>query len=131
MVGHPPKKLHQNYATEDGDLPNEGTNPKYDPKGTLGSYRTSDEQTPFAEGTRLFEGFGANAEDLERGYCEPGIEDLPDYDKVNYQERWTEPSQPSEGPGNTLGMSKDYEFRMRERQSRGFLTRPRIPTERN
>jgi hypothetical protein len=131
MAEHTRESKRQNYNTADGGLPDSGTNPKYDPKGTLKSYMGDPNQFPNPEGVKLYEGFGADASDLVRGYCDPGIAELPDYDKVNYQERWVEPSSPTEGPGDTMSLPEDYEFRMRERKSRGFLTRPRIPTERN
>lgn len=107
-----------------------GKHPKYDQDQTLGSYRTS--ETPFSnpEEIHVFEGFGANKADLERGWCEAEVKELPNYDKANYHDRWSQPMLPDEDQGNRMFMNQDMEFRMKERESKGFLTRPRIPTER-
>lgn len=107
-----------------------GTNPKYDTKANLGTYRTSAEQFPDPEGMVYFTGFGADAMDCERGFCDPNVQELPDYDKLNYVERYTQPRIPDEDQNNTLSMPKDWEFRQKDRESKGFLTRPHIPTER-
>lgn len=104
--------------------------PIYDPKGTLGSYQSSAEPFPNPEGIRLFSGFGADDEDLERGFCEPGLAERPDYDKANYQLRSTVAKEPDEDFANTGVLPDDIEFRSRNIRSKGFLTRPRIPTER-
>lgn len=106
-------------------------NPKYDPKGMLGSYRTSEDPFPNPADVKVFSGFGADDADLERGWCEPGIASRPDYDKANYHERWTVPKVPDEDFADTGILPDDVEFRQRELRSKGFLTRPRIPTERN
>ena len=111
---------------------------KYDDKGMLGSYRTRDSQFPNPAGMKTFTGFGADKSDLERGFCEPTIRQLPDYDKVNYSERYTEPKRSDEedadsGLGGFFGFGadrKDFEFREKERTSKGFLTRPKLPTDR-
>lgn len=106
-----------------------GVNDKYREKGRLGSYRTSDTQFPNPSGVEVFEGFGANKEDLVRGFCTPQLRELPEYDRQNYFYRYSEPKSDdlaADGPG----LSADYEFRNKERVSKGFLTRPRIPTER-
>ena len=107
-----------------------GKHAKYDQSQTLGSYRTSDEQFPDPAGIVLFEGFGADKEDLVRGYCLPNVSELPNYDKANYHDRYTMPKVPDEDQGNREVMVQDMDFRMKERESKGFLTRPRIPTER-
>lgn len=104
---------------------------KYNDKGMLGSHRTSAEPFQNPSGVKLFTGYGADNEDLERGYCEPSIRENPAYDKANYQDRWTVPMEPDEDQGDTSVLPDDIEFRMRERVSKGFMTRPRIPTERN
>ena len=105
-------------------------NSSYSDKGMLSSYRTSAEQFPNPEDMVIFEGYGADAADLERGYCAPTIRELPEYDKDNYNNRWTVPSQPDEDSNNREALPYDYEFRMKELKSKGFLTRPRIPNER-
>lgn len=107
-----------------------GVNPKYDTIGMLGSSYADPDPFKYPDDVKLFAGFGADEADLHRGYCDPNIKALPNYDKVNYNERYTIPSQPDEGPGNHMALQGDMEFRMKERESKGFLTRPRIPTER-
>lgn len=103
---------------------------KYDDLGTLGSYCTSKVQFPNPEGMKTFSGYGADEADLELGFIRPEVRALPNYDKINYTERWTQPSMPDEGPGNHASLSRDFEFRTKELESKGFLIRPRIPTER-
>lgn len=106
-----------------------GVHDKYDTEPTLGSFRTSDKQFPNPEGIHIFEGFGANAKDLEKGWIDPLLDDKPEYDPQNYLYRWSEPKVSDlveDGPG----VSRDFEFRNKDRVSKGFLTRPRIPTER-
>lgn len=107
----------------------DGANPKYETGPTLGSYRTS--ETPFKnpEGIHVFEGFGANAEDLERGWCKFTVDEKPVYDLDNYKERWSEPAYSDLVEGGP-GLARDFAFRDNDRYSKGFLTRPRIPRER-
>lgn len=105
-------------------------NSSYSDHGMLGSYRTSDKQFPNPKGVKVFTGYGADEADLERGYCVPAIRELPEYDKVNYENRWTQPNIPDEDFHNTNAMQYDYEFRTKELKSKGFLTRPKLPTER-
>jgi hypothetical protein len=106
-----------------------GVHSKYDSEPNLSSYRTSDKQFPNPDGIHVFEGFGADAKDLERGWVDPLLDDKPEYDKDNYVERWSRPCVSDLVEGGP-GMNRDYEFRNKERVSKGFLTRPRIPTER-
>lgn len=105
-------------------------NDKYDSEGMIGSYRTTDVPNSQAEGVVYFDGYGADIEDLKTGYCKPVVRSLPEYDKVNYYERWTVPTKVDESPGNTASLPNDFEFRMEGRESKGLFTRPRIPTER-
>lgn len=107
-----------------------GENDKYDTPGTLKSYRTSDEQFSNPEGMVVFRGFGMDEQDYERGFCDPNVRELPDYDKLNYVNRYTLPRIPDEDQGNRQQMLDDIEFRTRELRSKGFLTRPHVPTER-
>jgi hypothetical protein len=107
-----------------------GVNAKYETEGMLGSYCTSAEPFLNPEGVKMFAGFGANEAQLDLGYLDPHVSELPNYDNANYKERYSIPSHPDEGPGNHMSLPKDMEFRMKERESKGFLTRPRIPTER-
>lgn len=106
-----------------------GTNDKYNEKGRLGSYRASATQFPNPSDVVVFEGFGANQADLQRGYCDPLLRELPEYDNQNYFYRYSETKADDlveDGPG----LPDDYAFRQKERVSKGFLTRPRLPTER-
>ena len=105
-------------------------NDSYDDRGQFGSYQTNSEPFTAPDDVRFMGGYGASAEDLDRGYivCEPHED--PAYDLSNYKMRSTEPKDTMEDFGNTDSMPSDYEFRRRNQRSRGFLTRPRIPTER-
>lgn len=105
-------------------------NDKYDSEGMLGSYRTSEDPFPNADGVVTFPGYGADKEDLERGFCRPTLRELPQYDKVNYYDRWTFPRVTDEAPGNHGILPKDIEFRSTKAESKGLFIRPRIPTER-
>lgn len=106
-----------------------GTHDKYDQGQTLGSYQTSEKQFPNPEGVVVFEGFGADKDDLVRGYCRPAIRNNPQYDSDNYKLRWTIPiasDLTEQGPE----IPSDAEFRTKDLKSKGFLARPHIPTER-
>lgn len=103
---------------------------KYDDKGSLGSYRTSAGQFPNPEGLKTFPGYGADKADLERGFCAPEIRNLPEYDKVNYEDRYTAPPNNTSGYLDMFEPSPEYEFRQKDRETKGLFTRPRIPTER-
>jgi len=105
-------------------------NEDYQDRGMLGSYRTSEEPFRNPSDVRFFDGYGADKEDLERGFCVPDVGREPAYDKANYELRSTQPRTSSEAFGNTDTMPDDWQFRSRNQRSRGFLTRPRIPTER-
>lgn len=107
----------------------------YDGKGMLGNYQTSSTPFPNPEGVKTFPGYGATSSDLEKGFCSPDIRELPAYDKINYADRWTLPKGPDEddAAGGLFGsdaMAEDYAFREIDRRSEGFVTRPRIPTDR-
>lgn len=111
---------------------------KYEDDGRLGSYRTSEVQFPNPEGVKTFPGLGVDEADLVRGFVQPTIRELPEYDRVNYQDRYSQPRQPDEedSAGSVAGffgdgaMKRDFEFRQKERVSKGFLTRSHIPTDR-
>jgi hypothetical protein len=104
---------------------------KYDDRGNLGTFGPSqDAPFPDPKGLRRFVGFGADQDDLEQGFITPGIRSDPAYDKANYELRSTVPSRPDEGPGNHMSLGADFEFRTKDMESKGFLTRPRTPTER-
>lgn len=111
---------------------------KYEDDGRLGSYCTQDSQFPNPAGVKTFTGFGAGKADLERGFVAPVIKELPDYDLVNYKSRYSQPKLPDEedSSGSVAGffgdgaMQRDFEFRDKERRSKGFLTRNHTPTDR-
>lgn len=109
-------------------MPDKGE--KYDDKGMLGSYRTSEVQFPNPGEVKTFPGFGADEADLELGFIRPEVSGLPNYDQANYYNRWTAPKLPDEDEGNRDSMIQDIEFRTKDIRSKGFLTRPRTPTER-
>lgn len=104
-------------------------NATYRDRGMLGSY--TPQETPWRDpaDVRHFTGFGADEGDLQRGYQVPAIRDDPAYDLDNYKERSTLPMMSDEDEGGAA-MNDDYEFRRRNERSRGFLTRPRPPTDR-
>lgn len=113
----------------------------YGDRGQFGTFQTDAEQFGTPKGVAMASGnygagmqqhgYGVEAADAERGFCDPGIREAPAYDKANYQDRSTRPRIPDEDQLETNTMADDWEFRGRNRVSRGFLTRPRIPTERN
>lgn len=79
---------------------------------------------------KMFAGFGADENDLKRGFVDPDIKSDPKYNFVNYKDRWTTPSESLLQGGSQVAMPDDYEFRSKDRVSHGFLTRPRVSTER-
>ena len=119
-------------------------NRDYADKGMFGNYQTRKDQFPnpagvkvaygggydtsIVKGQRL--GYGVDERDIVLGYVEPVVNEDPAYDKWNYAQRWDEPRHPDEDQLNNDRMAKDYEFRSKNRESRGFLTRPRLPRER-
>lgn len=104
-------------------------NASYSDRGQFGSYAPSREAYAPPSDVRFEAGFGADVDDLRRGYCVPTIRESPAYDLDNYQNRATLPRYPDEDGQETLGESA-MEFRARGERSRGFLTRPKIPVER-
>lgn len=116
-------------TSEDYRMGLTGVNVKYDAQPNLSSYRTSETPFPNPEGIHLFEGIGANAKDLERGWVNPLLDDKPEYDSENYVNRWSQPSVSdlTEGGPKT---NRDREFQGKDLVSKGFLTRSHIPTER-
>lgn len=106
-------------------------NDGYHDRGALGFYQTNDgEPWPTPAGVKRFTGYGADEADLNRGWCEPTITQNPAYQLENYKDRSSQPMESDVTPGNIEAMEDDFAFRQRNRKSRGFLTRPRIPTER-
>lgn len=104
-------------------------NAAYTDQGELGSYRAPDECFDAPSGVRFFTGYGATEADLERGYQVPTIRDEPAYQLDNYKDRSTLPRLSDEDEGGDA-MNDDFAFRRRNERSRGFLTRPRVPTDR-
>lgn len=104
-------------------------NAAYTDKGMLGSYRSHEGLFRDPSDVRHFTGYGADVADLQRGYQVPMIRDDPAYQLDNYKERSTLPMLPDEDEGGDP-MSDDYAFRRRNERAQGFLTRPRIPTDR-
>lgn len=107
-----------------------GINSGYSQPGLLGHQYADPEPYKSPPNVKYFAGFGATEQDLDLGYLKKETRELPDYDKANYNERYTEASKPDENFANTGVLPEDVEFRNKERVSKGFLTRPRIPTER-
>lgn len=111
-------------------VPASDTGETYVDQGSLGWYTPSAEPYAPPEGVKFFAGQGATVEDLKRGYSEPRISNHPAYDLSNYKDRWSEPSRSDVTKGDTEAIPSDLEFRGRNRQSRGLMTRPRIPRDR-
>lgn len=111
-------------------MPRDRDDGGYDGRGMLGSYTPTSEPYPSPADVRRFTGFGADEATLERGYASVSIREDPAYDKDSYIDRWTMPRQPNQDMGETDVMRDDWEFRGRGQRSKGFLTRPRVPTER-
>ena len=125
-----PAKDRGGDTNEFRNVPRSDRDPGYKDRGMLGNYSPALEPYPNAPGVQLFTGYGADEADLERGWCEVAIREDPAYDKAAYQDRWTQPREPNEDLGETDVMARDWEFRGRNQRTRGFLTRPRVPTER-
>lgn len=104
-------------------------NATYRDRGMLGSYTPRDTPRDDPRDVRHFTGYGATEADLNRGYQVPAIRDDPAYDLDNYKDRSSQPMLSDEDEGGDA-MNDDYAFRRRNERSRGFLTRPRIPTDR-
>lgn len=104
-------------------------NKGYRDTGMLGSYQSEAEQFPDPAGVRHFTGYGADEADIARGFCEPKITDRAAYNLENYKYRSSEPMENNQDEG-LGGLPEDFDFRQRNRRSRGFLIRPRTPTDR-
>lgn len=106
-------------------------NDGYRDRGMLGSF-PSNRGEPFAPPAevRFAPGFGADMADYKRGWCDPLITEHPAYQLESYKERSSQPRESDVTPGNVEALRDDWEFRNRNRRTRGFLTRPRIPVER-
>lgn len=113
------------YKTK-GDVGNSA----YRDRGCLGTYQTAPGDFPDPEGLKRFEGFGADKDDLERGFKEPAIREPPVYDLANHKEKWVEPRIPDEDSDGGEMLPQDLQFRMQDRETKGLFMRPRIPTER-
>jgi hypothetical protein len=112
-------------------VPRSDTGETYRDRGMLGSFSTNrGEPFPPPGDAVFFTGYGGDMADLKRGYCDPLITQDPGYNLSNYKDRSSQPKVSDLGPGDVEMMPDDWEFRNRNRRSEGFLTRPRIPTER-
>lgn len=103
----------------------------YTDRGQFGDWSANGGK-PYDEpaGIKREAGFGASVDDLRRGFCEPAMRQDPAYDFENYRSRSSDPRVSDDDQGNRQFMSDDWDFQNRNRRSKGFLTRPRIPTER-
>ena len=104
-------------------------NAAYSDRGMLGSYRPPGDAFDSPSDVRRSTGYGATEADLDRGYQRPAIRDDPAYDLDNYKTRSTLPRMSDEDEGGDA-MNDDYAFRRKNERARGFLTRPRTPTDR-
>lgn len=105
-------------------------NENYRDRGLRGNYAPRHDNFPDPDGLVRFTGYGADEGDLRRGFVAPANMEDPAYDLINYKGRSSMPKVSDEDFENTSTMPSDYEFRGRNRTSRGFLRRPHIPTER-
>jgi len=96
-----------------------------------GDYSPSADPFPMPSDVKVFGGYGADESDIRQGFIRPTMRDNPEFDKQNYVSRWTIPKEPDIDPGDTTGTDMDWEFRQKDLRSKGFMTRPRIPTERS
>lgn len=106
-------------------------NAGYSDRGMRGTFATNRGE-PWSDPAGLvrFEGYGASADDLRRGYIGNCADADPAYDLINYKDRATQPRVADEDFENTAMLDNDFAFRARNRRARGFLSRPRLPTER-
>lgn len=111
-------------------VPDSDTGVGYRDQGMLGSYRTSARQFPNPPEVKMFTGYGASMDDLERGYCEPSITDHPAYQLDDYKHRSSQPALSDIDEGGAVTTPSDFAFRRKNERARGFLTRPHIPTDR-
>jgi hypothetical protein len=103
----------------------------YGDRGMLGGYCPSEQPFSPPDDVRFEAGYGADVEDLKRGYCKPLVTRNPAYQMENYKDRASLPSVPGDvGQGNQEAMESDFEFRNRNRRSKGFLVRPHIARDR-
>lgn len=111
-------------------VPDSDADPGYRDRGMLGSYRTSARPFQNPPEVKMFTGYGATEEDLERGYCKPLITDDPAYQLDDYKHRSSQPALSDIDEGGNFAVPSDYAFRRKNERARGFLTRPHIPTDR-
>lgn len=110
-------------------VPSSDDGETYRDRGMLGFYSR---EKPFdcPSEVRFEAGYGASVADLKRGWNEPLITEHPAYQLSNYKDRSSQPMESDVTPGNVDMMEDDWAFRNRNRKSRGFLPRPRLPIER-
>lgn len=132
-----PLDVVEDFGDKDEDrsdyrpVPSSDDGETYRDRGMLGFYQTNGGK-PYSSPSdvKRFTGYGATEADLERGWSNPLITEHPAYQLSNYKDRSSMPKESDVTPGNVEMMEDDWAFRDRNRKSRGFLTRPRIPTER-
>jgi hypothetical protein len=102
----------------------------YRDQGALGWYTPSAEPFKNPSDVRFDAGYGADATDLERGWCDPRIDDDAAYQLENYKNRSIQPRISDSDEGARNPVQADFEFRNRNQKAKGFLTRPRLSTTR-
>ncbi len=112
-------------------VPESDNGEKYTDRGQRGTFAPSADPYRTPSDVKMFAGYGADEADLERGFCEPLITDAPAYNLSDYKLRSTQPMERNVDMGETDVTEADWEFRARNTRSKGFLTRPHIPTERS
>lgn len=109
-----------------------GVNAKYDSVQTIPFQGYSPSETPYKDPADVvyFSGFGANADDLERGYIKPMVKESPQYVLENYKQKWTQYRVLDEDGDGGMDLPAQLEFRNKDRETKGLFVRPHIPTER-
>lgn len=74
---------------------------------------------------KRFAGYGATEKDLARGFMEPNLPERPEFDADCYKNRWVR----ANGDEN-IWDSETFRFRHDHMESKGFLSRLVLPTER-
>ena len=70
-------------------------------------------------------GFGATSKEVERGYLIPNLPENPGDYATSNRTRWTQSK-----TDEFIWDSDSFKLRQDELESKGFLTRPVLPTER-
>jgi hypothetical protein len=102
----------------------------YAKEGRSGNYSYGD-VTGQSEPVNMYLGYGADDEDMRRGYLDPGVSEGPQYDLQNYKARLSEEPTDSGNAPFLDWMPDDQKFAYKQRQRTGFLKRAYPPYERN